>query len=60
MDITLKIMWSCVLIAAACSWWTHLRKDDSTVGGTEKKATVITFFGAILIGAASVLVRIWQ
>ncbi|MCP4060921.1 MAG: hypothetical protein GY738_27275 [Pseudoalteromonas sp.] len=60
MDITFKIMWSCVMIAAACSWWAHLRKDDSTVGDTEKKATVITFFGALLIGAGSVLVRIWQ
>ncbi len=60
MDITLKVMWICVVIMWCCVGWAKLRGDSDNVSAVEKGIVVSIVCLYTVAAIASQLVKIWQ
>ncbi len=60
MDIELKALWTCVIIAWACIGWIKLRSDSDNVSAVEKGIVVSIACLSTVAAVASLLVKIWQ
>ncbi len=59
MDITFKIMWTCILIVWVCLGWMKIR-TPSTVSLIEKKVVVAICLSSLAACVVSILFIIWQ
>ncbi len=60
MDITLKVLSTCVLIMLCCVGWARLRSDSDNVSAVEMGIVVFTMGLSTVVAVASLLVKIWQ